>query len=414
MVRRAAIVAIGSELLCGDGLDTNSRWLSQRLEGLGLRVVLHLSCPDEVGAILDALRFAAERAQVLLTTGGLGPTRDDLTREAVARWAGVSLQLHEPSLERIRQLFARFGRDMPASNRVQAELPVGARVIDNEVGTASAFSLDHAGTRLYALPGVPREMRWLWENALAGELESADAAPPARRTFRTVGISESALGERLLSVEERPGVEVRYAAEERLGTIRVTLLHEDQDAVQDAWREARDLLGEHVCAVGGDTLAESLAGLLHARGLRVATAESCTGGRAAAALTALPGISRRFLAGFVTYSNRAKVRDLGVSEELLAARGAVCPEVAAAMARGARARAGADLGLGVTGVAGPGGGSSEKPVGLVHMAAAGPGDDDLRLLERRFPGDRDLVQARATAAALDLLRRAAGGGAATG
>ncbi len=405
---KIAILTIGSELLCGDGLDTNSAWLSLRMSRLGLDCQLHISCPDDTSAIVSAIEYTAERVDVVVITGGLGPTVDDLTRAAIASYAGLPLELHEPSLEHIRGLFARFGRTMPESNVIQAELPRGARVLTNEVGTAACFALEHEGTLIYALPGVPREVYWMWDNHLSAELGVRGTGARAERTFRTVGISESALGERMQPIEAKGDMEVRYAAEESLGTIRVTLLAHTEDAAQQAWLQARELAGEHVCALGTDLLPEAVAALLVAKGLSVATAESCTGGRVASALTAIPGVSCSFQEGFVTYSNAAKTKHLGVPEALLAKHGAVSREVAEAMARGVRERTGSDLGLGVTGIAGPGGGSEDKPVGLVHMAVAGPGQGDLLHLRRRYPGTRTVIQTRATAGALDLIRRAAG------
>ncbi len=400
---RAAILTIGSELLRGDGLDTNSAWLGERLERLGIACVAHATCPDEQAAIVDALALACARVDLVIVTGGLGPTTDDLTRAAVAALAGVPLELHEASLAHIAALFERFGRTMSPSNRRQAEIPRGARVLTNEVGTAPAFALEHRGASIYCLPGVPREMRWLWSRYLEPELRLRGGRPLAERTFRTVGIAESALGERLDPLEVAAGVDVRYAAEEALGTIRVTVLAPDEELAQALWLRAKELVGAHIRAVGSDQLAEAAAGWLTARGLTLATAESCTGGRVAAAITAIPGASRVFGEGLVTYSNEAKSRLLGVPPALIAEVGAVSAEVAVAMARGARARSGAALGLGVTGIAGPGGGSAAKPVGLVHMAVAGPGEDDVIHRERRYPGTRDLVQVRATAGALGLV-----------
>lgn len=402
-LRRAAIVTVGSELLRGDGLDTNSGWLGARLERLGIIAVTHATCPDDEAAIVDALAHACARVDVVITTGGLGPTTDDLTRAAAATLTGVPIELHEPSLAHIAALFASFGRTMSPSNRRQAEIPRGARVLTNEVGTAPAFVVEHRGVPIYCLPGVPREMRWLWDRYLEPELRARGGRPLAERTFRTVGIAESVLGERLAPLEEEAGVDVRYAAEEGLGTIRVTILAPGEEQAQALWLRAKELVGSHVRALGSDQLAEAVVGWLVARGLTLATAESCTGGRAAAAITAIPGASVVFGEGLVTYSNEAKSRLLGVPPALIADVGAVSAEVAVAMARGARARSGAALGLGVTGIAGPGGGSAAKPVGLVHMAVAGPGEGDVVHRERRYPGARDLVQVRATAAALGLL-----------
>lgn len=248
-----AILTIGSELLCGDGVDTNSAWLSQRLEALGLRCLLHASVPDDVGAIVWALDQAAGKGDVVIVTGGLGPTTDDLTRAAVAGYLGVATEVHEPSVEHIRALFARFGRVMPESNRVQADLPVGARVLTNGVGTAPAFAVEKDGVSFYCLPGVPREMRWLWDRYLEGELRARGGTTRAERTFRTVGIAESSLGERLLPLERHEDLEVRYAAEESKGTIRVTLLTDrGEDRCQELWLEARELVGRRLHAEGTD------------------------------------------------------------------------------------------------------------------------------------------------------------------
>ena len=200
---RAAVVAVGSELVFGDGIDTNSAWLSRRLRGLGIDPRLHLSCPDDLDAIVDGLESAAGKAEVVLVTGGLGPTRDDLTREAVARFLGVPLVEHAPSLEHIAALFARFGREMSPSNARQALLPEGARVLVNEVGTAPAFAIERGPLLLYSLPGVPREMHWLWDRYLAAELRArSPVAALAERTFRTCEVPESKLGELLRPLEE--------------------------------------------------------------------------------------------------------------------------------------------------------------------------------------------------------------------
>lgn len=406
--KRVAILTIGSELLSGDGTDTNSGWLSRKLALLGVECRLHASCPDDMDTIVSSLEHADSQAEILIITGGLGPTSDDLTRQAVARFAGVPLEMHEPSLQHIRDLFARFGRDMPESNTVQAELPQGARVLKNEVGTATCFSVAKGDTTIYALPGVPREVYWMWDTYLEADF-AALGGERAERTFRTVGISESALGEKLKPIEADEAIEVRYAAEETKGTIRVTFLTKAEDTAEAAFVQAQEIVGKHICSVGHVLLPEAVATLLMEKTLSVATAESCTGGRVAAALTGISGVSSVFQEGFVTYSNAAKTKHLGVPEPLLEAHGAVSEEVALAMARGVRERTGSAIGLGVTGIAGPGGGSDEKPVGLVHMAVAGPGDDDIIHLRRRYPGTRKLVQTRATAGALDLIRRAAQG-----
>lgn len=409
---RAAILTIGSELTSGTRLDTNSAWLAKRLAPLGIEPWIHRSVPDDVRAIVQALEESLPEVRVVLCTGGLGPTSDDLTRDAVAALLGVDLVFDDASWGAIEARFRAFGRAPSPSNRRQAEFPRGARILPTDVGTAAGFVVTHRGVPIVCVPGVPREMRWMWERYIEADLRALGGAAREVRVFRTVGIAESALGERLREVEAMPGVEVRYSVDDTAGTIEVRLLvaahgGEDARARADALADrAHDLVGRHhVCATGEASLAESVGALLLERRLTLATAESCTGGRVAASVTAIPGISAAFLEGLVTYSNEAKTRLLGVPADVLRARGAVSREVALAMATGARERAGADWGVSTTGIAGPGGATPEKPVGLVHIAVAGPGGV-AHHVERRYPGDRDQVQARATAGALDLLRRA--------
>ncbi|MGE0709406.1 MAG: CinA family nicotinamide mononucleotide deamidase-related protein [Planctomycetota bacterium] len=399
-----AILTVGSELLRGDGLDTNSQWLSQQLEGQGHRVRLHASVLDDEGDIVRALEAACTWAPLVFVTGGLGPTNDDLTRAAVARTAGVALRLDPDELAHIEALFQSFGRTMSPSNRRQAELPEGARALRNEVGTAPAFALELRGARVWVLPGVPREMRWLWERHIEAELRALAGRPRVERTFRTVGIGESVLGERLAPVEAVAGIEVRYAAEELEGTVRVTLLGEEEARVLEAWELARRAVGEAIVSEGAVRLPEAVIAALRARGQTLTIAESCTGGRVAAALIRVPGASEVFDRGLVTYSDRSKQELLGVPASLIDAEGAVCEQVARAMARGARAAGRTTIGLGVTGIAGPDGGSPDKPVGTVHLAVAwGEGPEDSIYLRARYPGGRELVQARAAAGALKLI-----------
>ena len=405
-----AIVTIGSELLCGDGLDTNSAWLSRRLEGLGCSVRFHLSCLDVTEDIVAGLAMASEMAEIVIVTGGLGPTVDDLTRAAVARYLGDSLVIDEGELAHIEALFARFSRTMTPNNRTQAERPARARPLRNEVGTAPGFVVEGpTGATIYSLPGVPREVYWMWDHHLLPELRARIGRKPrAERTFRTTGIGESTLAERFAELEARPELEVRYSAEENLGTVRVTLLADEQDAAQEAWLEAREIAGHHLSALGSDRLSEATVAILVAQGLTITTAESCTGGRVAAQIVEVAGASRVFGRGFVTYSNLSKTELVGVSAELLEAQGAVCEDVARAMARGARAAGRSSLGLGITGIAGPGGGSEAKPVGTVHFALAyGASEDEVLHVVRLLPGTREVVQIRAAALGLHLIQRGA-------
>jgi nicotinamide-nucleotide amidase len=411
----AAIVAIGSELTTGRIVDTNSAWLSRRLMVLGVKPVYHVAIPDERKAVIEGLRDAASRAKLVVVTGGLGPTEDDLTRDAIADALSVPLELDEASLAKIEKLYSTFRRGpMPPSNRRQAQFPRGARILDNDCGTAPGFSVELFGARLWCMPGVPREMFRMWERHVEPELAERSGLPPgslAERTLRTCGIAESALGEMTADLvsKDDPSAEIAWCVQDAEATILLTFtVREPKDPARAAARAdallqaARERIGRKVCVVGTETLHARVLELLRARGRTVATAESCTGGRIAAWLTAIPGSSESFREGFVTYANEAKTARLSVPEELLREHGAVSSPVARAMAEGARRVAGTDYALAVTGVAGPGGGSEEKPVGLVFLAVAGP--RGTQVVERRFVGDRGRVQIQASATALDLLR----------
>jgi nicotinamide-nucleotide amidase len=412
----AAIVAIGTELTTGRIVDTNSAWLSRRLMVLGVKPLYHCAVPDERPAVIQALREAASRAKAIVVTGGLGPTEDDLTRDAVAQALGVGLELDRPSLEKIEAIYSKLGRAMPPSNRRQAEIPKGARILDNDCGTAPGFALELFGARLWSMPGVPREMFRMWERHVEPELARLAGLPPgslAERTLRTSGIAESALGELVQSLvpPDDPEAEIAYCVKDDEATIVLTFtVRNPRDPAAAAARAdalvraAKERIGRKVAVTGLATLPERVLELLGERGRTVATAESCTGGRIAAWLTAVPGASKSFHEGVVAYANEVKVERLGVSADLLARHGAVSAEVARAMAAGIRERARADYGIGVTGVAGPDGGTEAKPVGLVHLALAGPGG--VVALERRFWGDRGRVQTQASATALDMLRLA--------
>jgi nicotinamide-nucleotide amidase len=414
---QAAIVAIGSELTTGRVTDTNSTWIERRLLALGVPCSGVVVCPDELGVIQDAVRFECAHAGAVIVTGGLGPTDDDLTRQAIAALLGVPLELHSPSLERIEAMFRAFGRTMPEINRRQAEFPRGADVLDNDWGTAPGFAVNVGSSRVLSVPGVPREMRAMWERHVEPAIAKLAGVAPgaiAERTLLTCQIAESSLNERVGDLVPRgdPDVEVAYCVHDTIGTIELTFRvrnHGDPAAAKarvDALATAaRERLGRKVCAEGAQSLAERTVALLLEKKRTLAIAESCTGGRVAAAFTAIPGVSASLLEGLVVYSNESKTRLAGVDPELIRAHGAVSVEVARALALGARAGAHADYGIGVTGIAGPGGGSPEKPVGLVHLALAAP-TGAVEVATRRFPGDRARIQILATATAVDLLRLA--------
>ena len=408
---RATIIAVGSELLGSSRTDTNSLRLAACLAEYGVEVVRKVIVGDRLEDVEGEVRRAQSESSLVLMTGGLGPTQDDLTRAAVAGALGRDLKRDPAIVEDIRAKFARFGREMPAVNERQAEVIAGASVLDNPRGTAPGLRLEDDGTTIFLFPGVPSELEGLVEGALVPWLEQhGPGGGFERRVFRVACVGESDLEERLGPFYERfgdEGVSLLPSA----GEVAVGLVVGGSPAERGAWLEPRErllerILGETVFARRSDESLEEVVGrLLAAGGKTVATAESCTGGGIAARLTAVPGSSAYFVGALVTYSNEAKVSLLGVPAPLIEEHGAVSAEVAEAMARGVCGGLGTDYGLAVTGIAGPGGGTEEKPVGTVYVALAS--DVGSRVSGRRLllPGDRRRIRRLTSQWALDLLRR---------
>lgn len=406
----AILLSQGDEVVTGQVVDSNAAWLAERLTEAGFVVLEHVAVRDDAGEIADSIRRAAERADLVLCTGGLGPTQDDLTAQAAASVAGVELALDPVALEQIKALYKRYQREMPAVNEKQAWLPQGARRLDNAWGTAPGFALSIGRGLAVFLPGVPREMKPMYIERVRPLLAEHFAVQPGQLvTLRTVGVGESNLQERLAGWSE-PGVTLAFRT--TLPENHVKLRFAGDAPAERVAAVAEDVarrLGSAVFAVElpGQPSRElaSVVGLrLGERGETIATAESCTGGLIASWLTRTPGSSAWFVEGAVTYANAAKVRTLGVSEADLAAVGAVSEPVARQMALGMRQRAGTTWALSTTGIAGPGGGSEDKPVGTVHIALAGPGDVVHHRLVH-LGGDRHRIQALTAGTALDLLRR---------
>lgn len=406
----AEILSQGDEVVTGQTVDTNAAWLAERLTELGVVVIGHRSVPDDLHAIASAFQDTAGRVQLCLCTGGLGPTTDDLTAQALATAFSRPLELRQDALEQVEQRFRAFGRPMPAINRKQALLPAGSLLLKNRWGTAPAFAVQERGTWFVCLPGVPHEMRSLFHEHVISLLSAQLRLQPGRLvTLRTTGLGESALQERLGDFTPAPAV-LGYRA--LIAEVQLKLRFPPScpgDVLERIVADAAQRVGTPVFAIQGagtglqGDLAQVVGAMLAQRGHTIATAESCTGGRLAAAFTGVPGSSAWFQQGVITYSNASKQALLGVPELLLAEHGAVSAPVAIAMAAGARERAGTTWALATTGIAGPDGGTSDKPVGLVHLAVAGPGGVHHR--ELRYGGARDRVQALASAGALDLLRR---------
>jgi nicotinamide-nucleotide amidase len=409
---RAAIVATGSELVRGERTDRNGPFLAAEAVRLGLDPVRIEIVGDGVDELEAAFRQAFD-ADIALVSGGLGPTHDDRTVELVARVAGRPLVLDSELEEQIgtisRTIAERLGRpytDFTAGVRKQATRPEGSISL-GLAGTAPGLVLDLDDTVVVVLPGPPRELQRLWPRALETEpVGRVLARAPARthRTLRFFGTPESAVAEALADAGgEGDGLDVTICAREF--EIHVDLFAEPSAEERAAAVAAslRGSLSRYLFAEDERTIAEIVLDLCRVRGLTLATAESCTGGMAASRLTAVPGASDVFVGSIVAYANEIKVASLGVPAELIATHGAVSAEVASAMAHGARARVGADVAVAVTGVAGPGGGSDDKPVGLVFAHAVGP--DGEKTVRTELPGDRETIRGRATAASLHLVRR---------
>ncbi|MEL7061801.1 MAG: competence/damage-inducible protein A [Acidobacteriota bacterium] len=413
---RAAIVAVGSELLSTERLDTNSLRITELFERLGVELVTKSVIGDDEHQLADEIRRRLNDVEVLVLTGGLGPTADDVTRAAVARACDREISVDEAQVERIRGLFASFGRTMPEVNRRQAEVLSGARLIENRRGTAPGQHLEHAGSDLFLFPGVPRELRSMLEHDLEPWLRGRIAGlgladlGVERRTLKVASLPESDVEERLAPVYATYGRE-QIAVLASPGEIRVVASAEGSPNERVEQLEAMDeaihrAIGPAVYARGTDASLEEVVGrLLGARGATLAVAESCTGGLIGERVTRVAGSSAWFLGGGITYSNQLKMELLGVSGDELARHGAVSQPVAEAMAHGARQRFGSDLSLAVTGIAGPGGGSAEKPVGLVHVALAGPTTGEIEHRRVQFPGDRRRIRQMTSQFALDMLRR---------
>jgi nicotinamide-nucleotide amidase len=402
------ILSTGDELLTGQVVDTNSTWLMDRLWDLGVMVRRKTLVGDDRDDLAAALRECCARADAVVMSGGMGPTEDDLTAEVVAAVLGVPLELHPPSLEAIEARFRALGRAMTPNNAKQARLPRGAEVVPNRFGTAPGFGVQVGRAWLTCLPGVPAEFKGLCEEAVLPRLAARLDAATAARVLKLIGVPESTADQAMRPVMDDPrhrGVRFGYRAHFPEVHLKWSVAGPDAEPRAAAIEaEVRALFGEAVWGQGKEELPEVVVARLAARGERVALAESCTGGMVAELLTRVPGASAVLDLGVVAYADAVKARLLGVPPALLAAHGAVSEPVARAMAEGARREGAAAWGVGITGIAGPSGGTPQKPVGTVHLAVAGPGGTEA--VARLYRGDRGRVRRAAAWEALDLLRRA--------
>ena len=409
----AELVFVGTELLLGDILNTNAQFLSKELQALGIGVYYQTVCGDNPARLKETLALALSRSDIVITTGGLGPTYDDLTKETAAELLGLPMELHEPSLARILDYFEKREKVCTPNNKKQAMMPSGAVVFDNDYGTAPALCAEREGKRIILLPGPPREMQGLWRDKVRPYLEPLCDRVLVSQNVRLYGVGESAVEQRLkplMEKSENPTV-APYAKDGEV-LLRVTASaatkEEAYALTEEPVRKIEEVFGEQIYGVNVDSLWEATVALLREKGLRVATAESCTGGLLGSYITSVPGASDCFECGVISYANRIKEKLLGVSAETLAAHGAVSEETAREMAAGARALSDADIAVSITGIAGPDGGSAEKPVGTVYVACDDGREPVVRkLLIGRGGNERELVRKSACLAALDLVRRAA-------
>jgi nicotinamide-nucleotide amidase len=405
----AEIIAIGSEMLTPFRLDTNSLWLTERLNSMGVEVKLKTVVGDDEARLEETVRDAMKRSEIVIATGGLGPTEDDITRKIFARVLKRQLILEDAILEKLRARFARRNMPMPEINARQALVIHGAQILENDNGTAPGMLITEGKCTIVLLPGPPREMKPIFDALVAPVLKQrAGDMLIARRTLSIFGLGESAVDELAAPIYtkyQNPSTTILF----KDGQIELHLTaqarneNETVKLLDDLAGRLDEVLGEYIFSRKNETLEEVVGQSLKMRVYTLATAESCTGGLLAGRITDVPGSSEYFLEGVVSYSNEAKIDLLGVPKKLIATHGAVSEQVAGAMAAGIRKRAGSTFGVGVTGVAGPGGGSPEKPVGLVYIALA----DDSQNTTRKFifPGDRQFIRTLSVNAALDMVRR---------
>lgn len=385
---RVALISVGTELLMGQTVNTDVVYLSQQLNLLGFDVLYHHTVGDNPGRLREVIDLSRKDCDLILTTGGLGPTQDDLTKEIACEAFHDELVLHEPSMAALKEAFCKRHRHMTDNNLKQAYMPTRAVVFDNDQGTAPGFALEDHGDYIICIPGPPREMKAMYQRRVKPFLESMSEGMVYFRDVMTYGIGESQLETALLPlIDGQTDPTFATYAKEGESYLRITSKDKDPAAakarVEAAIEQVKELVGEFIYSTDGGTLPETVGSLLLEKGLTISSAESCTGGMFASALIAIPGISTAFDRGLVTYSNRAKMEELGVQEVTLDTYGAVSEETAAEMAAGLYNVCGSDICVSVTGVAGPDGGSAEKPVGLAYIGLCFRGETEVFKVEPR-------------------------------
>lgn len=405
---RAEILAVGTEILLGNIVNTNAQYIANRLAELGIEVYHQSVVGDNAERLMQAYDLAFKRADLVITTGGLGPTKDDLTKEVAFEYFGKKAVLYEELLKEIEDYFKKINMPMSENNKKQAFFPEDAIIMKNKNGTAPGCIIEEGNKILAVLPGPPREMKLMFEESLVPYLKKFQDSVLVSKTLRVIGLGESNVAEiidDILENSKNPTV-APYAKEGQV-TLRITAKAENEEEgkklIISVEKEIRERLGISVYGEGDITLEEVVGKILVENNLTIATAESCTGGLLGGAIINYPGISKVFKEGFITYSNEAKIKRLNVSEKTLKNFGAVSSETAAEMAKGAALSSGSDIGISTTGIAGPGGGTKEKPVGLVYVGLYIKGE--VKTKELHLVGNRQRIRNMTVMRALDWLRR---------
>ena len=379
---KTAILTVGTEILFGQIVNTNAAFLSRELNNLGYDVMYHYSVGDNPGRLAELIEFAFRDCDMIITTGGLGPTQDDLTKEVIAQAMGDRLVVSPEALSALKDRYERSGRPMTENNLKQANMPESAQILPNDQGTAPGFWLEKKGKIIVSMPGPPREMTNMFEKEVKPRLISRQDSVIYYKILRTFGLGESKMETVLLPlIDGQTDPTIATYAKEGECSLRIAskrpTKEEAEAAVEDMTARVMDIIGEYVYSTDNEELADVVANMLLDKNITISCAESCTGGLFAGTLINTDGISKVFDRGIVTYSNEAKIKELGVKVETLYTFGAVSPETAAEMAEGIRAKTGTDMAVSVTGIAGPGGGSADKPVGLVYIGIAYDGKTDV-------------------------------------
>ncbi len=412
MSKNAELIAVGTEIILGDIVNTHSQYLSQKLAQLGINVFYHTSVGDNPARLRFTIEQAISRSDIVILSGGLGPTEDDLTKETVCEVLGLPLHQDAEALARMKAFFERIGREMTENNIKQSMVPDGAVVFQNDRGTAPGMAVEKDGKIVLLLPGPPSELIPMFEEQGYPYLESFSDAILVSRNFRVFGVGESMIEVKLGKMLNGENPTVALYAKQSEVLVRITAKADTKEKAAEMLEpvvgELYSILGDTVYGEDVNSLEEVVVPLLKEKGMKIATAESCTGGLLSQKITAIPGSSEVFECGVVSYANRIKHELLGVQEELLERYGAVSEQVAAAMSEGVLRLSGADIGVGITGIAGPGGGSAEKPVGTVYISVAVKGQETrTRLFHFAYgrKNERDTIRYTSAMNALDMVRR---------